>query len=217
MKSRQSVAIERLQQAQSHPDRAFQGIEHVRKNWSIIFQDIPDFHAKLGGMVISGIEADRIKWSRLYMEPVQASGRGWSKSLLPTIIAAALVGGFLPGEAIASSNSQTPGLSRESPVLMATAYTDITLPTLRRGDRGNSVQRLQQILLDNGFLGAAAVRVGNPSGVAIDGIFGPVTESAVRDLQQRYDIPVTGEMNPRTWEVLDMQENPYRSPLPWKL
>ena len=266
MKSRQSVVIERLQQAQNehdleallacfapnfqgehprHPDRVFQGIEHVRKNWSIIFQDIPDFHAELlrsavvgdtawtewhyfgtrrnglqldlRGVVISGIEADRIKWSRLYMEPVQASDRGWSKSLLPTVIAAALIGGFLPSEAIASRNPSTPGLSQESPVLMATAYTDITLPTLQRGDRGSSVQRLQQILLDNGFLGAAAVRLGNPSGAAVDGIFGFVTESAVRDLQQRYDVPVTGEMNPRTWEVLDMQENPYRSPLPWKL
>ena len=170
----------------------------------------------LRGVIISGIEADRIKWSRLYMEPVQASGGGLFKSLLPTIIAAALIGGFLPSEAIASSNPHTPGLSQESPVLMATAYTDNTLPTLRRGDRGRSVKLLQQILLDNGFLGAAAVRLGNPNGVALDGIFGSVTESAVRDLQQRYNVPVTGQMNPRTWEVLDMQENPYRSPLPWK-
>ena len=142
-----------------------------------------------------------------------------SMRLRPTIIAAAVViGGFLPSEAIASRNPSTPGLSQASPVLMATAYTDITLPTLQRGDRGSSVQQLQQILLDNGSLGAASVRLGNPSGgTALDGIFGPVTESAVKDLQQRYNIPVTGEMNPRTWEVLDMQANPYRSPLPWKL
>ena len=75
---------------------------------------------------------------------------------------------------------------------------------------------LQQILLDNGFLPAAGVRLGNPSGAAVDGIFGAITESAVRDLQQRYNIPITGQVNPVTWEVLDMQENPYRSPLPWK-
>jgi peptidoglycan hydrolase-like protein with peptidoglycan-binding domain len=103
-----------------------------------------------------------------------------------------------------------------SPILVATAYTDITLPTLRRGDRGRSVQMLQQLLLDNGLLGAAGVRLGNPSGVDVDGIFGPITESAVRDLQQRYEIPVTGRVNPGTWEVLDMEANPYRSPLPWK-
>ncbi|BAZ70961.1 peptidoglycan binding domain-containing protein (plasmid) [Fischerella sp. NIES-4106] len=105
---------------------------------------------------------------------------------------------------------------QSSPMLVATAYTDLTLPTLRRGDRGKSVQLLQQILSDNGFLHAAGVRLGNPSGAVVDGVFGDITESAVKDLQQRYKIPVTGRVNPVTWEVLDMRENPYRSPLPWK-
>jgi peptidoglycan hydrolase-like protein with peptidoglycan-binding domain len=103
-----------------------------------------------------------------------------------------------------------------SPILIATAYTDLTLPTLRQGDRGRNVQLLQRILQDNGFLGAAGVRLGNPRGAIVDGIFGAVTVSAVRDLQRRYRIPVTGRVNPTTWEVLDMHENPYRSPLPWK-
>ncbi len=105
---------------------------------------------------------------------------------------------------------------QQSPILVATAYTNRTLPTLRRGDRGRSVQMLQQILSDNGFLNAAGVRLGNPSGAAVDGAFGAITESAVRELQQRYNVRVTGQVNPVTWEVLDMQENPYRSPLPWK-
>jgi hypothetical protein len=123
MKSNQSIVIERLKHALNehnletllacfapnfqgeqplHPDRAFEGIEQVRKNWSIIFQDVPDFHAELlrltvtddtawiewhyfgtrdngiqldmRGVAIVGIEADRIKWARLYMEPVQAIG-----------------------------------------------------------------------------------------------------------------------------------------------
>ncbi|MEG4409083.1 peptidoglycan-binding domain-containing protein [Microcoleus sp. MON2_D5] len=103
-----------------------------------------------------------------------------------------------------------------SPILIATAYTDLTLPTLHQGDRGRDVQLLQRILQDNGFLGAAGVRLGNPRGAIVDGIFGAVTASAVRDLQGRYRIPVTGQVNPTTWEVLDMHENPYRSPLPWK-
>jgi peptidoglycan hydrolase-like protein with peptidoglycan-binding domain len=103
-----------------------------------------------------------------------------------------------------------------SPILIATAYTDLTLPTLRQGDRGRDVQLLQRILQDNGFLGAAGVRLGNPRGAIVDGTFGAVTASAVRDLQRRYRIPVTGRVNPTTWEVLDMHENPYRSPLPWK-
>jgi hypothetical protein len=114
------AVLERLQQAQNshdlevfvacfapdyqsaqpiHPDRAFKGAEQVRKNWSNIFQDIPDFRAELlrssvdgdtvwaewywfgtnrddtqfavRGVTIMGIQADQIMWGRLYMEPVQ--------------------------------------------------------------------------------------------------------------------------------------------------
>ena len=82
-----------------HPDRAFQGAEQVRKNWTTIFSDIPDFHAELlrsavdgdtvwaewnwfgtkrdgapfamRGVTIMGVQADQIMWGRLYMEPVQ--------------------------------------------------------------------------------------------------------------------------------------------------
>ncbi|MDX2211676.1 MAG: peptidoglycan-binding domain-containing protein [Oculatellaceae cyanobacterium bins.114] len=104
----------------------------------------------------------------------------------------------------------------QSSTLIATAYTDQTLPTLRLGDRGNEVESLQRILLSNGFLGAAGVRLGNPGAIAVDGVFGAVTESAIQDLQQRYGLPVTGIVDPATWEVLDTSENPYREPLPWR-
>lgn len=119
MKSSQSIVIERLQQAQNahdveafvacfapnvqtdhpvYPDRAFQGSEHIRKNWTTMFHDIPDFHSELlrsavegdtiwaewywfgtrrdgtrfgwRGVIVFGIPADRIEWARLYMEPV---------------------------------------------------------------------------------------------------------------------------------------------------
>ena len=133
-----------------------------------------------------------------------------AKTTLSIITVTGVIGDLRTHPAIATPPPQ------QSPILVATAYTDLTLPTLRRGDRGSEVQMLQQILSDNGFLHAAGVRLGNPSGAAVDGIFGAVTESAVRDLQQRYNIPVTGQVNPVTWEVLDMRENPYRSPLPWK-
>ncbi len=103
-----------------------------------------------------------------------------------------------------------------APLLLATAYTDQTLPTLRKGDRGESVAKLQGILQSNGFLGAADVRLGNRGYGTVDGVFGSVTESAIKDLQQRYNLPVTGVVNPATWEVIDANENPYRAPLPWK-
>jgi peptidoglycan hydrolase-like protein with peptidoglycan-binding domain len=133
-----------------------------------------------------------------------------NKIVLSIVVTTGVVGVLQASSAIAIPPAQS------SPILVATAYTDITLPTLEFGDRDRSVQLLQQILLDNGFLGAAGVRLGNPSGADVDGIFGPITESAVRDLQQRYEIPITGRVNSVTWEMLDMEENPYRSPLPWK-
>ena len=133
-----------------------------------------------------------------------------AKTTLSVITVTGVIGGLQTHPAIATPPSQP------SPILVATAYTDFTLPTLKRGDRGRSVQMLQQILSDNGFLHAAGVRLGNPNGAVVDGVFGAITESAVRDLQQRYNLSVTGQVNPMTWEVLDMRENPYRSPLPWQ-
>jgi limonene-1,2-epoxide hydrolase len=85
-----------------HPARAFATSDQVRKNWSAIFDDMPDFHAELlrgaiegdtvwsewhwrgthkdgslaafRGVTIFGVEGDRIVWGRLYMEPVDESG-----------------------------------------------------------------------------------------------------------------------------------------------
>lgn len=88
----------------AHPDRAFQGVDQVRQNWSKIFAGIEDFRAELLGQVLDGdtqwvewrwagtqpdgvpmelrgvtlfgIENERIIWGRLYMEPVEQEGRG---------------------------------------------------------------------------------------------------------------------------------------------
>ena len=132
--------------------------------------------------------------------------------LLSATLLAGLLGVSFTQAAIAQSQPSHPS----SPVLIATAYTDLTLPILRQGDRGRYVKLLQHILVDNGFLGAAGVRLGNPSGAIVDGAFGPITASAVRDLQRRYKISATGKVNTQTWEVIDRHENPYRSQLPWK-
>lgn len=87
-----------------HPDRTFHGREQVRKNWSTIFSDIPDFQSELlrttvegetvwaewhwygtraaggrfdwRGVTIFGIQDGGIAWGRLYMEPVQETGGG---------------------------------------------------------------------------------------------------------------------------------------------
>jgi ketosteroid isomerase-like protein len=86
----------------AHPERAFGGHAQLRRNWTEIFALVPDIHAELlhaveageavwaewewtgtsrdgqpylaRGVTIQGVRDDRIVWTRLYMEPVQAGG-----------------------------------------------------------------------------------------------------------------------------------------------
>lgn len=87
-----------------HPDRAFQGQEQVRKNWASSFDEMPDFSAELiryainddflwsewewqgtrrdgsklflRGVMIMGVQEGKFIRGRLYIEPVEANGRG---------------------------------------------------------------------------------------------------------------------------------------------
>ena len=87
-----------------HPNRSFQGREQVKKNWASIFNEIPDFSAQLirhtinngciwsewewqgtrmdnsklfiRGVMIMGVQEGKIIWGRLYVEPVEVSGKG---------------------------------------------------------------------------------------------------------------------------------------------
>lgn len=80
-----------------HPNRGFGGKDQVRKNWSKIFESFPDFRAELlrdvsdgetawsewhwtakglnmAGVILFGVEDERIVWGRLYVEPVEKGG-----------------------------------------------------------------------------------------------------------------------------------------------
>ena len=59
-------------------------------------------------------------------------------------------------------------------------------PTIRRGARGGHVENLQRLL----------------GGLAVDGVFGPKTEQAVRVFQQSKGLKVDGIVGPRTWAAL---------------
>jgi ketosteroid isomerase-like protein len=88
----------------AHPNRGFGGREQVEKNWSAIFEGIPDFHAELlatatdgdtswaewhwtgtradeapldmRGVTLFAVEDGRIVSGRLYMEEVEQAGKG---------------------------------------------------------------------------------------------------------------------------------------------
>jgi ketosteroid isomerase-like protein len=86
----------------AHPQRAFTGAEQVRKNWTAVFEALPDLHAELialvehaqtvwtewhwratnpdgslfdwRGVIIMGVADGLIAWGRLYMEPTDLAG-----------------------------------------------------------------------------------------------------------------------------------------------
>jgi ketosteroid isomerase-like protein len=88
----------------AHPDRAFRGREQVRRNWSAIFEGVPDFRSELvrstgsgetewsewrwrgtqpdgtaldmAGVIVCGVRDGHLIWARLYVEPIEQSGAG---------------------------------------------------------------------------------------------------------------------------------------------
>lgn len=93
----------------NHPQRAFRGNEQVRKNWSAIFERMPDFaatvlrscqegdalwsewhwsgtladgaHKELRGVIIFGTRDDQLSSARLYMEYTAADDEDFDTSI----------------------------------------------------------------------------------------------------------------------------------------
>ncbi len=67
---------------------------------------------------------------------------------------------------------------------------------LRAGDRGDGVTAIQYYLSLIAVFNDAVL---NPQ---IDGIFGEATENAVEAFQRYYDLPITGEVDEETWNLI---------------
>lgn len=67
-----------------------------------------------------------------------------------------------------------------------------TEPVLSKGDRGEDVLRLQRMLVKAGWHNLAA-----------DSIFGPGTDTVVRELQRLYGLTVDGIVGGATWRILE--------------
>jgi len=81
------------------------------------------------------------------------------------------------------------GLLREEGATMTTG-TISPWPLVRQGDKEHPVQTLQHLLRARGH------------GVAVDGIFGPATDAAVRAFQGQRGLAVDGIVGPNTWRAL---------------
>lgn len=66
-------------------------------------------------------------------------------------------------------------------------------PLVRQGDRGQSVRDVQHLLRARGH------------SLEVDGIFGPVTDGAVRAYQEDNSLTVDGIVGPATWRAVIVQ------------
>jgi peptidoglycan hydrolase-like protein with peptidoglycan-binding domain len=73
---------------------------------------------------------------------------------------------------------------------MTTTATVSPFPLVRKGDQNHPVKTLQYLLRARGH------------SVAVDGIFGPQTDAAVRAFQQQKGLAVDGIVGPNTWGAL---------------
>lgn len=83
--------------------------------------------------------------------------------------------------------------------IITTGEGEGSLPTLRKGDRGEEVRLLQETLIAQGFdCGKAGA----------DGIFGSGTKAAVKAFQTARSIGVDGVCGRQTWTALGLMEPP---------
>ena len=80
-------------------------------------------------------------------------------------------------------------------VAKAMGYVTVpNYPLLKRGDKGDAVKTLQSKLNDVGY------------NLTVDGDFGPATETALKDYQQKNGLTVDGICGPNTWSALNNQD-----------
>ena len=81
--------------------------------------------------------------------------------------------------------------------------------TIKEGDRGDKVKQIQEVL--KMIKNTPASDGGVPSlkfNSSIDGIYGPLTTQAIKDVQTYYKYPVTGEVDPKLAFVFGIEMGP---------
>lgn len=109
-----------------------------------------------------------------------------------------------PSSPSSSAPSSLPPSSTTTPAASSTLI-GCAAQTLRQGSQGTCVKVLQQRLnqLDN-------------AGLALDGVFGPLTAAAVKQFQANQGATVNGIVGSQDWGLLEHPEPPSRTTVPFQ-
>lgn len=80
--------------------------------------------------------------------------------------------------------------SSQTPATPVEARCTVTLPIVKYGDNGMKVRKIQALLDASGF------------SIPVDGDFGSTTKNAIETFQRAKNIPVTGNVDAKTYEAL---------------
>lgn len=75
-------------------------------------------------------------------------------------------------------------------MVLTNGVGEYTLPTIRRGSKGEYVKKLQEVLNSHGY------------NLTVDGEFGPKTEKAVKEYQSKKQLVIDGIVGKMTWSSL---------------
>jgi hypothetical protein len=153
--------------------------------------NLPQIYWRAIGDTVDEAFARTYAWNGIYGRPIRPLGQVWMDPPATEVIRfRELATGYgSPGLSWWSWQSAGPralaGLTLPLDALAGTPPLQATPPTLRRGSRGDPVRWAQRHLR-----------------VKQTGLFGPQTQRAVRKLQARQGLLVTGALDPPTWASL---------------
>jgi len=106
-----------------------------------------------------------------------------------------------PRSAPPTTPTAAPSTGGRAPTSSAIGHAAGGLPTIRQGSMGMYVSYCQNLL---------NARLHLPIPLWVDGIFGNLTDAAVRQFQMRRFLEVDGVVGPQTWAALEAGPPPIR-------
>ncbi|MGI8731185.1 MAG: peptidoglycan DD-metalloendopeptidase family protein [Solirubrobacteraceae bacterium] len=135
-------------------------------------------HRDLASLEVWDLSLNRSRHRRVLAVRHRQSAQK-TKGTAAAVSAALLVSPVLP---FATGSAQAAGEARSAPPLPRPAKSGVFV---ERGDRGKTVAKVQRALR-----------------ISADGVFGPMTERAVKRFQSRADLTRDGIVGPNTWRTL---------------